>query len=234
MEQKFIKFIKDIEDTPNVYLALGGDLIDNGTRSSVSNIFRATMAPSQQKKEMVNILRPVADRILCAVSGNHERRSGKDADDDPMYDIMAKLDIEDRYRENVAFVKIQLGQKYHKRGGRSGSDNRPTYTMAVIHGTGGGVLSGGVINRNERLGYSVDGIDIMLVGHSHKPIVSQPGKIVFDSRNNKVSIKPFKVISATSWLEYGGYAAQKMLLPTTHTLQLITLKGNKKDIVVTT
>ena len=78
MEQEFISFISTVKNTPNTYLVLGGDLIDNGTRNGVTNVFRATMPPSQQKKEMANILKPVSDRILCFVPGNHERRSGKE------------------------------------------------------------------------------------------------------------------------------------------------------------
>ena len=125
MEQEFISFIKSVKETPNVYLVLGGDLIDNGTRSGVSNIFRATMPPSQQKKEMANILSEVKDRILCFVPGNHERRSGTDADDDPVYDIAAKLDLETLYRENIAFVKIQLGNKERENGTLMEGTKRP-------------------------------------------------------------------------------------------------------------
>lgn len=233
MEQDFIKFIQTVKDTPNVYLILGGDLIDNGTKSSVTNVFRATMPPSTQKKEMANILKPVADRILCFVPGNHERRSGKDADDDPCYDIAAKLDLEHLYRENIAFLKIQLGKKEHESGVRTEGDKRPAYSIVVTHGAGGGILTGATVNRGERFGYVVDGMDALIMGHSHKPFITQPGKIQIDPRNNKVSIKPFKVISSTSWLEWGGYAAQKMLLPTTHCLHTLTLRGDKKEIVVT-
>lgn len=234
MEQEFIKFIQTVKDTPNVYLILGGDLIDNGTRSGVSNIFRATMPPSQQKKEMANILRDVSDRILCFVPGNHERRSGKDADDDPVYDIAAKLDLEHLYRENIAFVKIQLGKKTWSSGAVSSGDVRPTYTLVVTHGAGGGILTGGAVNRGERFGYVIDGMDALIVGHTHKPFTTQPGKIKIDTHNNKVTVKPFKVISSTSWLSWGGYAARAMMLPTTHNLQTLTLKGDHKEIIVTT
>lgn len=233
MEQEFIKFIQTVKETPNMYLTLGGDLIDNGTRSSVTNVFRATMFPSQQKKEMANILNEVKDRILCFVPGNHERRSGKDADDDPIYDIAAKLDLEHLYRENIAFVKIQMGKRETVNGKTSNGDLRPTYTLVVTHGSGGGIMTGGAVNRGERYGYVVDGMDALIIGHTHKPFTTQPGKIMIDSRNNKVSIKPFKVICATSWLEYGGYAAQKMLLPSSHCLQTMMLRGDKKEIVVT-
>lgn len=233
MEQEFISFIKTVKETPNVYLVLDGDLIDNGTRSSVSNIFRATMSPSQQKKEMANILSEVKDRILCFVPGNHERRSGKDADDDPVYDIAAKLDLETLYRENIAFVKIQMGIREHESGAVTTSKKRPTYTIVVTHGAGGGIYTGASVNRNERFGYVIDGMDALIVGHTHKPFTTQPGKITIDPFNNKVSIKPFKVICSTSWMSYGGYAARSMMLPATHCLHTLTLKGDHKEIVVT-
>lgn len=228
-EQEFIDFIDSIKDKPNVYVILGGDLIDNGTRNSITNIFRATMMPSAQKREMAKLLEPIRDKILCSVSGNHERRN-RDVDDDPCYDIMAKLDLEQLHRENMAFLKVQLGKKAGERGD---SKYRPSYTFCITHGAGGGMLPGGVINRNERMGYALDGVDCLVVGHSHKPMISQPGKINVDNRNNKVSVVPFKVVVATSWLNYGDYAAQKMLQPTSHALQTIHLSAFKKEMVVT-
>ena len=77
MEQEFIKFIDSIKDKPNVYVCLLGDLIDNGTRNGVTNVFRATMPPSQQKREMAKILEPIRNKILFCIDGNHEARSGK-------------------------------------------------------------------------------------------------------------------------------------------------------------
>ena len=92
---------------PNSYVTLQGDLIDNGTRNSVTNIFKATMPPSQQKKrEMAKALEPIRDKDIVCLPGNRSVGSGKDADDDPMYDIAAKLDLEDRYREDMAFIRI--------------------------------------------------------------------------------------------------------------------------------
>ena len=233
MEQEFIQFVSKVKEAENVYLILGGDLIENGTRSSVgSSVFRQKMSPSEQKREMANILEPIRDRLLCVLPGNHERRSGRDSDDDPCYDIAVKLDCEHLYRENIAFIKIRLGKEDYKTCQISGP-LRPTYVLTVVHGSGGGMLTGGAVNRAERFGYVIDGADALILGHTHRPYITQPGKIYIDRQNNKVSIKPFKVISATSWLEYGGYAAQKMLTPTTHCLNKLILKGDKKEIIVT-
>ena len=233
MEKEWIAFIKMVEESENTYITLGGDLLNNATKSSVSNIYDEVYRPSEAKRMMARMLEPIRDRILCAVGGNHERRSSKDVDDDITYDIMAKLDIENLYRENIAFLKIQLGNKTNENGVKSAGRDRPTYCLAVTHGSGGGILTGAGVNRNERFGYSVDGIDALIVGHTHKPYTTQPGKIVVDSHNNQISIKPFKVISSTSWLEFGGYAAQKMLLPSTHCLQTLILRGDKKEMIVT-
>lgn len=228
-EKEWLEFIKFVKDTPNMYITLGGDLLNNATKSSVSNIYDEVYRPSTAKRMMVEMLEPIKDRILCAVGGNHERRSSRDVDDDITYDIMTKLDIENLYRENIAFVKIQLGNREK----RYDYKRRPTYVLVVTHGAGGGILTGAAVNRNERFGYILDGADALIVGHTHKPFTTQPGKIQIDPRNNRISIKPFKVISSTSWLEYGGYAAQKMLLPSTHCLHTLLLRGDKKEIVVT-
>lgn len=227
MEKEFMDFVEMVKNTPNIYLILGGDLINNATRNSVSNVFEDRYRPSDQKKMMAKILEPVADRVIAGVPGNHEARSGKDADDDPLYDIMCKMDIEDRYRENIAFVKIRMGNN------RSDGSKNPTYVLAVVHGSGGGIYTGSAVNKNERFGYTIDGIDALICAHTHKPVVSAPGKIKIDSRKNLVTVVPFKVITATSWLNYGGYAAKKMLLPASHNLQTMTLCGHKKEIIVT-
>lgn len=221
------RFCNRLAAQPNAYITLGGDLINNATRSSISNVFEDVMRPRDQKRVIAEMLMPIRDRILCAVAGNHERRGGKDADDDPTYDILCKIDREDVYRENVAFLKLQIGNV-----NGNGSMN-PTYVLVVTHGAGGGIYTGAAVNRNERFGYVVDGADAIIVGHSHKPFVTQPAKIKIDTQNNRVGIKPFKVITSTSWLEYGGYAAQKMMLPASHALQMVALGGNRKEILVT-
>ena len=203
-EKEWNEFCKFVEKNENVYLTLGGDLINNGTRNSVSGPFDDIIRPREQKRRMAEMLSPIKDRILCAIPGNHEARSGKDADDDPMADIMCKLDLEDLYREDMAFVKIAMM-------GPNESINQ--YIIGIIHGGGGGIFTGAAVNRNERFGNMIDGIDCLIVGHSHKPFVTKPQKIIVDGNNNLVKTSSYTVVGSTSWLSYGGYALRKMLLP---------------------
>lgn len=162
-------FVHTVLSEPHSYLCILGDMMNNATRSSVSNVFDDAMSmyprPREQKKYLVNSLSPLTERILCIVPGNHEGRSTKDADDEPLYDVACKLDLEDVYRPNIAFMKLSLG-------GRSdGAKFKPmqVYTVAVTHGAGGGIYT--------------------------------------------VTQRSMTVISCCSWLNYGGYAMKKMLLP---------------------
>lgn len=203
------KFCERILSEKNAYICILGDMMNNATKSSVSNVFDDTMRPREQKRYLANALAPLSERILCAVSGNHEYRSGKDADDDPMLDILSKLDLEDLYRQNAAFVKIAFGSRD---AGRGCEKPLQTYTLCVTHGAGGGIYTGAAVNRNERMAMFVN-TDILAVGHTHKGAITKPQRIEVDSYTNTVKMKTTTVISSCSWLSYGGYALRKMLLP---------------------
>ena len=210
-KRKWYDFCRMIEAQDDARVILNGDLINNGTRSSVGgSVFDDFERPRDQKIKMVEMLAPLKDKILCLTSGNHERRSMKDADDDATYDIAAKLNIEDLYRPNIAFVKIGVGVS-NKENGRKSS--KSTFVFAVTHGSGGGIYTGATVNRNERFGNVIDNLDCLVVGHTHKATISRPSKIVVDIRTNKVEMRDYLVVSCTSWMRYGEYAVQKMLLP---------------------
>ena len=98
-------------------------------------------------------------------------------------------------------------------------------------------MTGGIVNRNVRYASVIDGIDLMMVGHSHDPFTVVPKKIVFDPHHNRVTFKPFRVASMGSWLAYGGYAAIKLLAPRStaeEAPQIVNICGKRKWLTVTT
>ena len=206
--KKWADFIKWVQDNPDVYVCLGGDLVNNGIRSSVGNPFDEAMRPADQKRVMVDHLRPIKDRILCAVSGNHEYRSTRDADTDITYDIMSKLDLEDYYRPNVAYIVLRLGKRY-KGSGKS----KTSWNIVVTHGANNGMLAGSGINSQERFLGGLDGIDILFTGHTHRPSVVPAVRAAIDTRNGVITYHKQYMVSTASWMDYGGYAARKMLKP---------------------
>lgn len=206
-ETEWQDFLKKVE-TENAYLILAGDLLNNGVRTcKFANPFEETLRPMEAKHRMVEYLEPVKDRILCVVGGNHERRTYKESDQDITYDICAKLNIEHLYRENVAYMKVACGRR------KNGAHYTHAYCFAVTHGSGGGIYTGAAVNRDERFGNIVDGLDCLVTGHVHKGFITKPSKIIIDPKSETVKSTSYLVVSCVSWLNYGGYAARGMLLP---------------------
>ena len=232
-QKEWERFLSFIEKEENAYLVLNGDLLNNNTRNAVGPPWEDTMRPREAKKLMIEYLEPIKDRILAITTGNHERRSAKDADCDLTYDIACKLDLEDLYRENICFMKVGVGEADKGEGRRSVPRN--TYTFAITHGAGGGIYGGATLNRNERFGTYVEGLDCVIVGHTHRGQVSRPSKMVFDPRNNNIVFTEYLVISCVSWLSYGGYAVQKMLPPSAGVPkpQVLQLSGQDKHKGIT-
>lgn len=229
------QFLKRVTEEENAYLVLNGDLLNNNTRNAVGSPWEDTMRPREAKKLMIEYLEPIRDRILAITTGNHERRSAKDADCDLTYDIACKLDLEDLYRENICFMKVGAGER-DKGKGRT-NDICNAYTFCITHGTGGGIMGGATLNRNERFGTYVEGLDCVIVGHTHRGQVSRPAKMVFDKHNNHILFTEYLVVSCVSWLQYGGYAVQKMLPPSSAAPRpqalLLSGKRQNKEITVT-
>lgn len=232
-EKAWESVINEILEKPNRYCVLNGDLVDNGVKSSVTDCYSALHQPSSQKKYMCEALRPISERILLATSGNHEARTKKESDQDITYDILTKLDRENVYRPDVAFMAVRVGD----RGAGNNHIANVSYNFVMTHGTGGGYLPGATINRNERFATQyIDGVDIAIVSHSHRGMVSKPSKLVIDATNEIVTQRDILVVSSVAWMSYGGYAARKMLPPQSScNPQKIILGDNtyrKKDIKV--
>ena len=206
-EPEWQAFLKRLEKD-NAYIVLAGDLLNNSTRGTkFANPFDEVLRPREAKRRMVEYLDPIKDRILCVVSGNHEARTLKDSDQDLTYDICAKLNVEHLYRENMAFMLVECGNR------KSEDKSQATYVFCITHGSGGGIYTGAAVNKSERFGNVIEGVDCIITGHVHKGFVSKPAKIVVDARNNFVGMRHYVVVSCVSWLNYGGYAAKGMLLP---------------------
>lgn len=201
--------IKRIQNDKDCFCVLVGDLIDNGLKNSLTNVYEATASPREQKEWLYNELLPIKDKILGACGGNHERRTMKEADQDPLYDVMIRLGKEDVYRQNICFMQIKLT---YQAGGKE--KQRFFYSFAITHGAGGGQYIGSSANRATNFGMAIEGIDCLITGHTHKPVTFPVAKLVF--ANGAVMRRQFVVAVASSFLEYGGYPVQKLMAPTAH------------------
>ncbi len=218
---------------PNSRIVIAGDIMNNAVKSGKSNVYEEVMRPSQQKQWLVEQLSPIADRILCGCSGNHEQRSRRDVDDNPLFDVFAKLNIEHLYRENGCFLIMRFGDESETLRHKQNGLTRPCYCTYVTHGTSSGMYVGSNMNKTQRFGTAIDGLDAIVTGHCHSPADAPVGKLMVDKRNNKVIEQQFRMIVATSWLQFGGYGLRAMYTPTAFLLHEIVYSSDTKLIRVT-
>lgn len=226
MIKSWMKFIKKLEQEPDSYITISGDMMNNSIVGSVGDVYNETMTPIEQKEFLRDSLKPIKDKILCITPGNHEYRSTKVTNDHPLYDVAFSLGIEDKYRQNGAFLCVRIGDK-----SKRGSSN-PSYMIAVAHGAGGGRKRGSSVNRIEDFAKDMEGLDMLIVGHTHKPVTFPIEKIVLDPFKKVVKTKTVKLVVATSWVEYGDYAFRHLMSPGGYCLQEIMLNGNMKEMRV--
>ena len=198
----FKRFLKRVSDDDDSYLVICGDVLNNGLRTSScpTDIYSETMSPSTALDVAVEILQPVADKILGVVGGNHELRSVKVADLDPLYAVCSMLrrsdgtTLQDVYRQNMAFMRVTLGL----------GKTRDTYAIMLAHGKS--------LNKRKQFVNVVEGIDAAIVGHTHTPDCLMPTRIRM-GQNNKISFHTVVSLCACSWLNPGGYSLREMYLP---------------------
>jgi predicted phosphodiesterase len=220
MESEFKAYLKKIQDDPTAAVLLGGDLINNGIKSSVTNVYEERYSPHQQKKDMIALLEPIRSKVVAAVRGNHEYRQVKETSTDVMDDVCRELGIEQNYAKDAAFVKVSLGTKHN---------GKPaTYMIYLTHGSGGGQLLGSGLSRQDNYQLSIEGVDISVSGHTHKPTKTPSGRLVFDSRNNNIIRSNTLIFICTAWLDYGGYPERGQMKATAFYPDTIKLDGTKK------
>lgn len=190
----FEKFLKRVESEDDSYIVLCGDLVNNGLKDSLTNVYEETLPPSAQVELAAELLSPISHQILGCVGGNHEARSRKAVDLDPMYAIMLMLGRGELYRQNFAFVRVNL-----ERG-----KTKDHYGLMLVHGK--------TANKRRQFAYAVEGVDAIVSGHTHDGMVEKPARLVFTKSNNVV-VRPLVSLTATSWLDYGGYAAAALYQP---------------------
>ncbi|HCL78929.1 MAG TPA: hypothetical protein DIC53_03055 [Synergistaceae bacterium] len=206
----------------NRFILLNGDILNNATKASVSDIYAETMQPRRQIEHAADLLAPVADRILGIVSGNHERRTDKESGISPVEILAEKLNVP--YFGIEALLKIRLGKNIHWR--------QTYYTLYATHGWGGGRLRGGKVNNLERL-KNIVLCDVYVMAHTHGQ-VSFPSVIyVPETKNDAVTERVMWFINSGSFLDRGeGYAAAKGYEPQVLGCPIIELSGKGRKITV--
>lgn len=211
---------------PRGYAVMNGDLIENITRGSIGNIYEQRVPPTEQIKKAIELFEPIAKKILCFTTGNHEERTMRSDGIDISRILSIQWGIEDRYAPEGAYLFITLGKSKHDH------SRGVQYTVYVTHGKGGsGSSVGSKLNNLYQLASIVDA-DVYLHGHTHMPGAFKAQFFRPDARNTNVRAVDKLFVCCASNVEYGGYAQRQCMKPLSNRMPIITLSDGTKNASV--
>ena len=214
-----------IRDNPNAYCILGGDLCDMALRDSIGDVHGAKLSPMGQVERVVSLIKPVREKVLCMVRGNHENRVYKSTGIDPLAFAASELGLGERYSDTSALLFVQFGHDT-KHGGRM------QYTMYVTHGAGSGRKEGGRLQRLADLQNIID-CDIYCHNHTHLPAVFPTCSYRIDYTHRKPVLVEHLFVNGGASLNYGGYADAGGFKPAGKRHPVIHLTSGRKHFTAT-
>lgn len=222
--QQIQKTLKHIEETPNAYCILGGDLMDTAICSSIGDTYGANLKPMEQLRQCVKLFEPIKGKILAVLHGNHENRVYKSDGLDMTALMCDQLGIREKYSETTALLFIRFGEME----GHRNHHRKSAYTVYMTHGTGGGRKEGGKINRLTDLAQIVDA-DVYICGHTHLPAILRTGYFRPSMANSSVSMVSKLYVNTAAALDYGGYGDIQGYKPAAKENPVIYLNGKRHE-----
>ena len=216
--------IEYIKNTPNAYCILNGDLMNNATKTSISDCYAEELTPMEQVERCVELLEPIKDKILAMTSGNHEKRTYNKEGIDITKLVAMQLRIADRYSPTTCIVFLRVGKAIANHGRDGG---QICYTLYCNHGSGGGRKEGAKAIRLADMASIIDA-DIYIHSHTHLPMIMKQGYFRVSLSNSSVAKVDKLFVNTSAMLEYGGYGEQFEFKPSSQESPVIYLNGNVK------
>lgn len=219
--QLFNDTINYILEKENRYCILNGDIINNATRTSVSDVYNEELTPTAQIIYAAKLLKPLANRIISVCTGNHELRSAKDDGIDLTLWLCNELGIQDRYDPNgcVDFIITDLMRRKNTTRG----DGRNVATLYHTHGSGGGKRVGAKANALEDAGSYLD-VDIVVKSHTHLPMAFKQDAYKVNVNTKNISKYTKLFVNTNAFLRFGGYGERMGFKPSSMEVPRIILR----------
>jgi predicted phosphodiesterase len=193
------KDIDYVNSHENAYCVLAGDLLDCALKSSLGDAY-TNLSPMEELTAMMELIQPIAHKVIAIVGGNHEARHYRTNGVDMTRLLARQLGIEDRYSPDTALLFLRFG-----RDGNNRNHNRQIlYTIYLTHGSGGGRKEGGKIQRLADYAQIVDA-DIYICGHTHLPASLKVAFARPYPLNNSITYCTKLFVNSAAKLDYGGY-----------------------------
>ena len=215
--------IELVNEKENAYVILNGDIVNNATKTSVSDCYAEELSPMEQISRFVELFEPLKDKLLCLTSGNHENRTYIKEGIDITRLCARELGVENRYSKTGMLLFLKFGCKSINNHG----DNL-LYTVYCNHGSGGGRKEGAKAIRLADMASIVDA-DIYVHSHTHLPMVMKQGFYRTDPRHFTVNNVTKLFVNTSSALSYGGYGEAFEFKPNSTDTPTIYINGQRRE-----
>lgn len=166
-EPKLLQTIDEIRQDENALVFLMGDVCDfisrHDWRFRIDNIapwVEADDLGNSQVQKAIEVLSPIAKKIVGVIQGNHEDVMEQAFDNAVHRNIVKGLQARDLGYS--AFVRLNFAWKRGKEGG-----NWNKLDLLLHHGWGGGRSDGADVNRLDEILRDYD-CDMVIAGHTHR------------------------------------------------------------------
>ena len=227
ISEEINRAIDEVINNDKAYVICNGDLINNATKGSKSDIYSEVLNPMQAIDRLVNLLEPVKDKILMITNGNHESRTFRESGIDLSAIVAGKLGLLDRYCCEGGLLFLKVGAESRGRL-RNGEVRQIPYTIYATHGSGGGGRrEGSKITNLSGLSEIIDA-DIYVHSHTHLPAVFKNSFFRVDQSNCAVKKVDRLYVNTSAKLDYGGYGQVGEFKPAATKSPIIILDGREK------
>jgi predicted phosphodiesterase len=222
--------INQVKANPNAYVILNGDLLNNATKTSVSDCYAEQFTPMEQIALAIELLSPIKDRVLMATAGNHENRSYRTDGLDITAMIMSQLGLKDRYCREGGMLFLKFGEQTKHSARNTANPHiklQTLYAIYATHGSGGGRKEGAKAIRLADMASIVDA-DIYIHSHTHLPFLMKQAFYRTDMSNSGVKMVDKLFVNSSAKLKYGGYGQTYEFKPASTASPIIHLNGEYK------
>lgn len=216
--------IEHIKNTPSAYCILNGDLMNNATKTSISDSYAEELTPMEQVEMCMELFEPIKDKIIAITAGNHEKRTYNKEGIDITKLVAMQLKLASRYSPTSCMVFLRVGKAKETHGR---NNVQVCYTIYCTHGSGGGRKEGAKAIRLADMASIIDA-DIYIHSHTHLPMIMKQGYYRVSLSNSSVARIDKLFVNTSAMLEYGGYGEAFEYKPSSQHCPVIYLDGSVK------
>lgn len=216
--------VDSLKNNKNAYCILNGDIINNATKTSVSDCYAEELSPMEQIERFTEIFEPIKDKIIAITSGNHENRTYNKEGVDITYLCAKQLGLATKYAKTGTVIFLRVGDKKNK----THDNQQICYVIYCTHGSGGGRKEGAKAIRLADMANIIDA-DIYIHSHTHLPMIMKEAFYRVDVHNSTYQLVNKLFVNTSSMLNYGGYGQTYEYKPNSKDCPIIYLSGAKKE-----